>query len=371
MNYEMRLIIHHSSFIIHPLAPVGGPMQRTLLAFLALAGSMSAQFRVLSFYEAPFTSSAPKLDGHLDEPCWALAPPHTSYYKYFVPNPPPGELRTEHRLLHDEHGLYVAVINYEEHPDKLRIRFTDRDNPNLWTDDCAELYIDCHGNGIGFRKFVITAGGTMGDSMRVDGAVILDDWSGDSWHAKTSIESDRWTIEAFFPWSDLGGRPQPDALWMFCHVRYAFSSGKFVGVTSSAGGNYSNPGDFGYLAFQAGATSRTPAAVGELLGTRAVPPWGLAIGEQLLFNTGGSVQNVRMADLLAQEQRNLDSLRQEVEKLLSEQRLKEKFQPEYDALAASLPSTSADPMTRLTGLAAASGNLRALLARIRLEFDFN
>ncbi len=346
-------------------------MQRAILALLALAGSLTAQFRVLSFYEAPLASAAPQIDGRLDEACWAQAPAHASYYKYFVPNPPPGELRAEHRLLHDERGLYVAIINYEEHPDKLRMRFTDRDNPNLWTDDCAELYIDCHGNGIGFRNFVISAGGAVSDMMRVDGAVTLSEWSGDSWHAKTGVESDRWIIEAFFPWTDLGGRPQPGDLWMFCHVRYAFTSGKFVGVTSAAGGNYSNPGEFGYLAFQAGTTPSSPAAVGELLSTRAAPPWGLAIGEQLLFNTGGGVQNVRLADQLAQEQQNLDNFRLEVEKLLPEPRLKKKFQPEYDGLTTSMPSATANPMSRLTGLAAAAGNMRALLARMRLELDFN
>ena len=49
-------------------------MQRAILALLALAGSLTAQFRVLSFYEAPLASAAPQIDGRLDEACWAQAP---------------------------------------------------------------------------------------------------------------------------------------------------------------------------------------------------------------------------------------------------------------------------------------------------------
>lgn len=313
-----------------------------------------------------------QIDGRLDEAAWAQAPVHSAYYQYFVPNPPPGKLKTEHRLLYDERGLYLAITNFDAQPEKLRRHVTDRDNSRLWTDDCAEIYIDSYGNGIGYRRFVVNALGTVGDMMRLDGAVTLDEWSGDGWFARVGIESDRWIIEAFFPWADLGKKPEAGDIWMFCHVRYAYTSGSFLGVTSSAGGNYSNTGDFGYLSFQSAGEQVSAASVGAILRERIAPPWGLVIGEQLVCDVGQGVQEVSLAVRIAHEEEEAARLSREAAALLQQNPgLPKSFAAAAEGHKNALDADASAGINRLTMLLALQAELRALLARLRLELEFN
>ena len=81
---------------------------------------------------------------------------------------------------------------------------------------------------------------------RLDTAVVVGEWRGTGWYVKTSIQDDHWIIEGFFPWEDIGRVHEPGEMLRFCHTRYAYSSGKFVGATSSPGGNYASTHSFGY-----------------------------------------------------------------------------------------------------------------------------
>lgn len=340
-----------------------------VVVFLVVVAS--AQMRAISFYAVPTVTAELQIDGRLDEAAWQQAPTSTAYYQYFVPNPPPGKLKTEHRLLYNERGLYLAISNFEANPEKLRKTVTDRDNLRLWTDDCAEIYIDSYGNGIGFRRFVVNALGTVGDMMRLDGAVSLDEWSGDGWFARVGIEADRWIIEAFFPWSDLGKRPEPGDVWMFCHVRYAYTSGSFIGVTSSAGGNYSNTGDFGYLCFQKEGQEASAEEIGAILQTRVAPPWGLVVGNQLVCDIGHGRQTVLLAERIADEEKQIAALFAQAETLLQNARLAKAFSPELAKKKSTYAADISADINRLTMLMSLQADLRALLARLRMELEFN
>lgn len=342
------------------------------LVVVLLTVTLRAQMRAVSFYAVPPVRSEIQIDGRLDEAAWGQAPVHSAYYQYFVPNPPPGKLKTEHRLLYDERGLYLAITNFDEHPEKLRRNVTDRDNSHLWTDDCAEIYIDSYGNGIGYRRFVVNALGTVGDMMRLDGAVTLDEWSGDGWFARVGIEADRWVIEAFFPWADLGKKPEAGDVWMFCHVRYAYTSGSFLGVTSSAGGNYSNTGDFGYLCFQGQVAQASADGVGAMLQQRVAPPWGLVIGEQLVYHVGQGVQTAPLVERIAHEEDQAAVLGRQVTAMLQQNPgLPKAFAADAEGHGNILATDASAGINRLTMLLSLQAELRALLARLRLELEFN
>lgn len=171
--------------------------------------ALNAQMRELSFYEVRRTDSAPVIDGKLDDPCWQAADRHHAYYEYFKPNPGPGVLNTEFRMLSDAKGIYLGIVNYEERIREIRKNITDRDNPQLWTDDCAEIYFDPSADSIGYTKFMVNAIATVSDMRRIDNAVSLPEWNGNGWHAAVSINADNWTIEAFLPWADLERPPRP------------------------------------------------------------------------------------------------------------------------------------------------------------------
>lgn len=65
---------------IHSLAVAG--------AGLAFACFGATDLRELIFQVAVPCETAPGIDGAMDDACWAKAPAHTTYYQYYVANPP-------------------------------------------------------------------------------------------------------------------------------------------------------------------------------------------------------------------------------------------------------------------------------------------
>lgn len=259
-----------------------------VLAWLATQ-PLTAQIRVLSFYVVHPAGTAPVLDGQLDEAAWQDVPEHSTYYEYAKPDPGPGKLKTSFKMIYDDQGLYLGIVNGEAQMDKIRKNVHTTDDVNLWRDDCAELYFDPDATSIGFTKFTINALGVQGDMRKLDAAVTLGDWSGAGWQAKASLNELDWRIEAFFPWEDLNRKPVAGELWMFVHTRYSWVEG-FVGVGSSPGGGYQAPDKFGYLYFAGRDESISSRNIADILTPRAHAPWLLAIGSDLISNLGGRTQ---------------------------------------------------------------------------------
>jgi hypothetical protein len=276
-----------------------------LCASLLFAGATKANEtmpRKLAFYTVEKTSCAPSSDDRLADECWAKAPTATTYYEYWKADPAPGKLKSELRMLYDERGVYVRVVNFDEQMDKVRASIVRRDDPSLWTDDCAEFYFDPQANGVGFTVFTVNSLGVQGDRRQLDAAVKLDEWSGNEWRVSTSKNEKSWTIEAFFPWLDLGKKASAGQVWMFNHVRYAWSSGKFIGTTWAPGGNYQSPGNFGYLYFTDGE-KLSPEAVGKLLSASAPAPWMLPLDDKILLHPTPEKIELTNAQTLAASQR--------------------------------------------------------------------
>lgn len=271
------------------LCCVGHPVRRLLvhsrratgqvLLLLAMSlllgvplGADGREIRTIASLQVQPVVQGPTIDGRLDEPAWAQASIANIYYEYFKPNPSLGELNTDLRMVYDAHGLYIGIINHEPNPDLLRITKSTRDAPRLWQDDCAELYFDPRSTGVAFRKFTVNAHATRSDSRRTDVGVTDENWSGYGWRAATTIGSDRWIVEIFVPWSDLGATAHPGDVWRFNHTRYAWTTGKFRGVTWAAGANYNAIDRFGYLCF-VGDQNAGLGLIARQLSDRVDPPW--------------------------------------------------------------------------------------------------
>jgi len=259
--------------------------KKLLFTALVVCLSLSAignNMKLLSFYTANYSKESPSINGKINDSCWEKAHIYSTYYVYFKPNPGPGKLKTSLRMLWNERGLFIAIVNYEKNIDKIRAKYTTRDSASMWTDDCAELYFDPYADSVGFTKFTVNALANIADMRQIDAAVKLTNWSASGLEVKTSKNADSWVIEMFVPWSDLGKAPHSGTVWKFCHVRYAWSTGKFVGVTSSPGGNYNNTSNFGFLYF-AGDKQPDIKTTGDILKGKAAPPWCLSLGDNLLI----------------------------------------------------------------------------------------
>lgn len=274
-------------------------------ATVMVASGAESAMRGAAFVAAVRCERPPAVDGSLDDPAWQAAPTVDLFYEYLKPQPGPGQLATGMRMLYDEQGVYLGVVNFDDAIDKLRAVYTGRDAEDLWKDDCNEIYFDAAGSGIGWTKFVVNSVGTMGDSRRIDPAVSLPEWNGSGWQVKTSRRADAWIVEAFFPWSDLGERrAEPGTVWRFCLVRYAYTSGKFVGVSSSPGGYYNAPQNFGAMLF-GGAAAPDAAKIAAAVEATAAPPWFLPL-------EGG------MLECLARRQARFVSVREVSDRIAAE-----------------------------------------------------
>lgn len=325
----------------------------------------AADWQELSFYAVHPLKTPITLDGRLTDAGWRDIPAHTAYYEYFKTNPKPSPLKTEFRMAYDEKGIYLGVTNHGD-SSKIRKFIQAFDSPDLWTDDCAEIYFDPAGDGIGYRRFIVNAIGCTADMMRLDASVTLNEWSGIGWMAKTSVEADRWSIEAFFPWSDLGAQGHPGDVWGFLHARFAWPNG-FIGAVSSPNGNYMNTTAFTRICFTDGKTPMDLKRIGAVLNPMTPAPWLLQIRDGILYNDGSGVKTEK-ADLFLK--RAEKEWKKEAGKVrpLAEHGKNSADRKEFESLCAP---PDLEGLPRFFQYQEKCGKLKKLYWKIRLQGEFN
>lgn len=267
----------------------GSVMKQILILSCVLAGYLPAlgqdlPFRTLSYYDVLFVGGKSDSDMRLSEAVWKDIPISQSSYEYLKTTPNPGAVQSDLQLAYDESGIHLKITNHEKQMDRLRAVIQKRD-PSLWTDDSVQMYFDPKANGVGYVAFTVNSLGVQDDYKRWDAAVTLQEWRGDNWKAWVRKEEAAWVIEAFFPYSDLGEKAVPNAIWMFNWVRHAYTTDQPRRASWSCGGTYATPGYFGYIRFVPpdGLADAPPEAVGKALKGRATPPWMTVIGDHILL----------------------------------------------------------------------------------------
>ena len=344
------------------------PKILTALTLLLMAGfNAHAGMRQLAFNVASYSKESPVIDGRLDDSAWKQADASALYYVYNQPNPEPGALNSELRMLWNEQGLFLGITNFDANIAQIRAKCDMRDSPELWQDDCAELYFDPSADSIGFTKITVNALGTLGDFRRVDAAVTLGDWNASGIQVATRRNADSWNVEMFIPWSDLGKTATAGSIWRFCHARFSWSSGKFVGATSAPGASNNSPGNFGYLYFAEGSRPDRRAIAAALEKT-ATPPWSLPVDSGLLVCENGKPVFEELSALVAKEQEQLKIRFAELSK-----NIKGVENPElgksFLAVQGRMNSAPAIPATLqgLKSLKALNAELADLNSRVELE----
>lgn len=270
----------------------------------------AAPLNELSVVFATRTEVALELDGRLDEPAWSTAVVHSRFVEYYKAHPKVSPLKSELRLLYTDKALWIGLTHFEEHPEKLKVVSTTRDSVD-WYEDMDEIYVDPFGDAIGFTKLLVNSAGVIGDMRRIDGSVVLNEWDGLGWRAKTSVGPDRWTVEICLPYADLQQPPVPgESLWRLCVTRYQWTTGKFVGSVSSPKGAYNNPSGFGYLHFLKPGETPSVDLVGRMLSGRVAPPWCLWFGDRLLTDVGEGLVARTAAECEEEERREAERARE-------------------------------------------------------------
>jgi len=167
--------------------------------------------------EATRVERAPKLDGTLDDPLWALAAPVSEFRQR---EPHEGQLpteRTEVRILYSRHAVYFGIHCYDSEPHRIIATELRRDVAQE-LDDHFEIMIDSNHDRRSAYVFEINPLGTQSDGLIVeeqlapDGGDFDNGWDG-VWTSEARITSDGWTATIEIPFTTLNFTHSQEVAW--------------------------------------------------------------------------------------------------------------------------------------------------------------
>ncbi|MGB9642420.1 MAG: sugar-binding protein [Candidatus Ratteibacteria bacterium] len=299
---------------------------------------------IISLYSVKYIEKEPYIDGILNDECWKQVEFTDRFYVYLSKKPISPEFKTSFGMFYNENGIYIGIVNYDENVDKIRTSRYVRDDPLLWMDDCNEIYIDPEGKGIGYTKFITTFNGTKYDEKRTDTQVTDVGWNGENWIYKTSKEQDRWIVEIFIPWSDIGRKAMVNDLWKFNINRYCYTTGKswFAGASWSFGASYLNPEKFGFLFFTGQEVPRMEK-ICDLLSKTLLPGWIVPYGKFLFIGKEkGQWTKEEIDGIFKKEYQQAREKMSRVDDIIIDFGNNKKIQDEYEALKHQLENTPED-----------------------------
>ncbi|MFO7948438.1 MAG: carbohydrate-binding family 9-like protein, partial [Armatimonadota bacterium] len=162
----------------------------------------------------PEASSAPGVDGHIDEACWTNDGEFDRFQTVKGDAYPKADT-TARAVLHGD-TLYLAIRCEEPNMSDLQTNAPPGSN-QVWTDDAVEVFIDADGDGKEYAHLIVNAAGVQQDNLMAERGVQYQ------WAAETVRGDDFWNAEISIPLSDLGvERPGAGETWRFniCRSRH-------------------------------------------------------------------------------------------------------------------------------------------------------
>ncbi len=164
-------------------------------------------------------TAAPRIDGRMDDACWARAPAigELTMVEPWLGRAP--TQRTVIRLLHDRDHLYLGLWCFDTQPERIRATQRARD-ARLDPDDRVEIVLDPFENRRTAYFFQIGAGGSIGDILiSQDGGRFDKPWDA-VWSGASRVTADGWMAELAIPFRSIPRRDGASS-WGFNCKRYA------------------------------------------------------------------------------------------------------------------------------------------------------
>ncbi|HNP49258.1 MAG TPA: DUF5916 domain-containing protein [Bacteroidia bacterium] len=156
-------------------------------------------------------TEAPKIDGVLNEPCWA----NISAVSDFIMNRPleggtPTQ-KTEVKIAYDNKAIYVAAMLFDTHPDSILHELGNRDDG--LNADFFRFVIDPYNLRQDAFDFGVYASGVQADSKFTDPTFNA------VWESAVKIQSQGWSVEMKIPYSAIRFPKKPIQEWAFQTTR--------------------------------------------------------------------------------------------------------------------------------------------------------
>ncbi len=161
-------------------------------------------------------SSAPKIDGNLDDECWKNVSANTDFIISTPTFGKPSSFKTEVKIIYDDNAIYIGAYCYDSEPKKIQRLLTQRDdNGNA---DWFSMGFDTYNDNINGFRFQLSAANVQSDARLSPGSFDLN-WDA-VWFTKTSLTSDGWIAEIKIPFSALRFPKAADQTWGLQFSRY-------------------------------------------------------------------------------------------------------------------------------------------------------
>ena len=179
-----------------------------LLNFLVLAGDPPFTGETRIYNTVHISSGKPKIDGVLDDACW-LEGEWTGNYRQNMPTEGahPSQ-KTEFKILYDDENIYVAILAYDNEPDKIDRQMTRRDER---LGDIVGVNFDSYFDHRTGFEFNLTAAGCKLDLIVTNDGFDTN-WN-PVWDGKVGLMDSGWIAEMQIPLSQLRYGKQEEQVW--------------------------------------------------------------------------------------------------------------------------------------------------------------
>ncbi|HHH52465.1 MAG TPA: hypothetical protein ENK91_02310, partial [Bacteroidetes bacterium] len=143
-----------------------------------------------------------KLDGKLNENCWAKAPKISNFRQREMQEGALPTERTEVAVLYDKNNIYIGFWGYDSQPSKIVAKQMKRDF-NWGGEDNFEIIISPYNDSRNGYLFVTNPNGARADVLiGNEGSETIKDWNG-VWDVRTEVNDKGWFAEIVIPFSSL------------------------------------------------------------------------------------------------------------------------------------------------------------------------
>ncbi|MCE3259786.1 MAG: hypothetical protein K0S12_1427 [Bacteroidetes bacterium] len=152
---------------------------------------------------------APKIDGILNDSCWAKAEPAKDFIQRDLHPGLPSEQKSEVRFVYDDEALYISAALYDTSPDSILRELSTRDNEA--NADLFGVFFDTYNDDINAYGFFVTAAGTQIDARYSHQGQDFD-WNA-VWVSAVRQNETGWAVEFKIPYSALRFSKQNEQVW--------------------------------------------------------------------------------------------------------------------------------------------------------------
>jgi Domain of unknown function (DUF5916)/Carbohydrate family 9 binding domain-like len=182
----------------------------SILIFVLISLSIHGQTPDKKRYKASPVSSAPVINGILDDDVWQSGTWSDDFTQNEPYNGRKASQKTEFKILFNEDNLYVAIKAYDTNPDSIVNRLSRRDEVD---GDLVGIIIDSfHDLRTGFLFGVSSAGVKFDQMFSNDGQNEDSSWD-PNWWVSTSINSEGWIAEMKIPFSQVRFEKNSGDVW--------------------------------------------------------------------------------------------------------------------------------------------------------------